>query len=217
MMPPDTIGNAFSDRDLSAPLGARVLNRVLADIRGWIDAGIDVGHVAINSGAADFGGNDYAERLLAALAEAGIPPRMIQVEITENVTIGRGGAHVRRALGVLRQHAIRVALDDFGTGFASLSHLKQFQVDVLKIDRQFVAGLGIDRADTAIVRAIITLSQAMRIEAVAEGVETAAQAAFLRANGCATGQGYLFGLPSPARDVAAMVNASWRSAVPTLR
>lgn len=110
-----------------------------------------------------------------------------------------------RALALLSSHGIRIALDDFGTGYASLSHLKRFPVDVLKIDRSFLKGVGSDADDTAIVGALIGLGQSLGIETVAEGVETRQQAAFVRAHGCCTAQGYLYGAATSSECVPAVV------------
>ena len=137
------------------------------------------------------------------------------MEVTEGVFLGRGAHHVARALSVLNERGIRIALDDFGTGFASLTHLKQFPVDVLKIDRSFVAGIGTNPDDTAIVRALIGLGQSLGIETVAEGIETRAQAEFVKTHGCDVGQGFLFSTARPADMVPSIITslkgkvASW--------
>lgn len=130
---------------------------------------------------------------------------MIELEVTEGVFLGRGSHYVARSLAMLSDHGMRIALDDFGTGFASLSHLKRFPVDVLKIDKSFVGGIGLDPDDTAIVLALIGLGQSLGIETVAEGVETAQQACFLQKHGCKVGQGFLFGSAQPAMLVPAVV------------
>ena len=202
---PDMFAAAFADRELSAEIGRRMVARVCADMRAWSDARIAFGHVAINSCAADFAGNDLAERLLAAIGEHGLRPDLFELEVTEGVFLGRSAHHVARALEKLGASGMRIALDDFGTGYASLTHLKQFPVDVLKIDRSFVAGLGHDADDAAIVRALIGLGRSLGIETVAEGIETPEQAAFVRAHGCTLGQGFLYGAAHPARDIPAMI------------
>jgi len=210
---PEMFVAAFADRELAIALGARMIDRVLDDVRRWVDAGIAFGHVAINASAADFAGNDFAERLLAAIALRGLSPGLIELEVTEGVFLGRAAHHVARALSVLNAHGIRIALDDFGTGYASLTHLRQFPVHALKIDRSFVAGLGRSADDAAIVRALITLGTSLGIETVAEGIETFEQASFVRSHGCTLGQGFLFGTAIPARDVAGLIaNAQPRAA-----
>lgn len=201
----EMFGMAFTDRELSFAIGQQMLTRVCGDIRSWIDAGVDFGHVAINSSAADFAGNDYAERLLGTLEGYCIDPNLLELEVTEEVFLGRGAHHVLRALEMLSARGMTIALDDFGTGYASLSHLKQYPVDVLKIDRSFVSGVVNDTGDAAIVGALISLGQSLNIDTVAEGIETAEQAAFVRAHGCSYGQGYLYAKAQPACDVPALI------------
>lgn len=198
-MLPEMFARAFADRQLAAAISRQMLNKVLDDMRGWMNRGVAFGHVAINTCAADFHADDFAERLLAGIDERGLPVSVIEVEVTEGVFLGRGAHHVARALTMLAERGVRIALDDFGTGYASLIHLKQFPVDVLKIDRSFVSGIGRNPDDTAIVRALIGLGNSLGIETVAEGIETCAQAEFVRLHGCDVGQGFLFS-PAQAPD-----------------
>ncbi|CAA9587763.1 MAG: diguanylate cyclase/phosphodiesterase (GGDEF & EAL domains) with PAS/PAC sensor(s) [uncultured Thermomicrobiales bacterium] len=111
-------------------------------------------------------------------------------------------------LAALRAHGVRVAIDDFGTGFSSLSYLQRLPVDTLKVDRSFINGLGHDQENTAIVEAIITLAHPLGLQVVAEGVETTAQAAQLRALGCELAQGYLYSRPLPAVDLCGLLHAA---------
>ena len=112
--------------------------------------------------------------------------------MTETVFVGRGAECVESALAKLSSAGVRIALDDFGTGYASLSHLKRFPVDVLKIDQSFVRDVEEESEDTAIIKGVINLARSLKIEVVAEGIETMGQLRFLIANGCHVGQGYLF-------------------------
>ena len=202
---PEMFALAFADRELAAAISRQMMRSVLDDVRRWTDHGLAIGHVAINACAADFQADDFAERLLERIAARRLDPGMIELEVTEGVFLGRGAHHVARALAMLSEHGMRIALDDFGTGFASLTHLKQFPVDVLKIDRSFVGGIGSNPDDTAIVRALIGLGDSLGIETVAEGIETSAQARFVKAHGCNVGQGFLFSAALPASHVPAMV------------
>jgi diguanylate cyclase (GGDEF)-like protein len=197
---------AFGHRELAAAIGERMMTQVLDDVRSWCDAGLAFGRVAINSCAAEFASNDFAERMLGMLAARGIDPGLIELEVTEGIFLGRGSHHVARALALLSARGVRVALDDFGTGYASLSHLKQFPVDVLKIDRTFVRGVASDADDAAIVRALIGLGKSLGIETVAEGVETLEQARLVASWGCCTAQGYLYGAASSSRHVPAVLS-----------
>jgi len=207
---PATIAEAFGDVALARQLGERMQMQVFSDMRRWLDSGTPFRRVAINTSAAEFRNDDFAETLLSRLAQVGIPHDRVEVEITEKTVFqGKNSEYVARALGVLRGSNVRVALDDFGTGFSSLSHLKEFAVDALKIDQSFIRDLGAkpDSDDTAIVLAVLNLGRNLNIEVVAEGVEQARQAAFLRANGCDTGQGYLFGRAVPADEVPILLSA----------
>lgn len=202
---PDNFAQAFNDRELAVGISRKMISAVLDDIRTWVELGLVFGHVAINTGAADFRSDTFAEMLLEEIGLRGLEPHMIELEVTEGVFLGRGSQHVARALTVLSRAGMRIALDDFGTGYASLAHLKKFRVDVLKIDRSFISGIGTNFDDTAIVRAVIGLGESLGIETVAEGIETEAQADFVRAQGCDIGQGFLFGQAQSAEFVPVMI------------
>ena len=198
---PDMFAKAFGDRRLAVAMSQQMLTKFLDDMRCWIDKGVPFGHIATNTCAADFQPGDFAERLLCGAGERSLPVNLIEVEVTEGVFLGRGSHNVARALSLLSEHGVRIALDDFGTGYASLTHLKQFPVDVLKIDRSFVAGIGKDPDDTAIVRFVIGLGKSLGIVTNAEGVETEAQAEFLTAHGYDIGQDFLYGTAEPRQIV----------------
>lgn len=202
---PDVMAAAFEDSALASAISDKMIEQVLEDIVRWRRAGVAFGHVAINASAAELRRGDYAERLLARLDLMAIDPALIQVEVTESVLLGRGAEHVERTFRTLANRGIRLALDDFGTGFASLSHLKQFPVAIIKIDRTFIRDLQIDAGDGAIVDALIGLGQALKIDVVAEGIETRAQRDFLWALGCRLGQGYLFSEAVPGANVPALI------------
>jgi EAL domain-containing protein (putative c-di-GMP-specific phosphodiesterase class I) len=163
--------------------------------------------VAINAGAAEMKRGDFAERLLERLATAAVPTRCFQVEVTETVFLGEGADYVEHALKTLSAAGVRICLDDFGTGYASLSHLKKFPVDIIKIDRSFLRDLHHHEDNDAIVRTVINLGKSLSIKVVAEGIETPAQSAYLRKHGCEYGQGFLFGAAVPRKDVPTLVAA----------
>lgn len=210
---PDSIAAAFEDSTLAAKLSDRMVDVVIKDISTWRAAGLPFGHVAINAAAAELRRGDFADRLLTKLDHAGIAPECIQIEVTESVLLGRGVDHVERTFNQLAQRGIILALDDFGTGFASLTHLKRFPVQIIKIDRSFIRNLQIDEEDGAIVDALVGLGKALRIEVVAEGIETKAQRDFLCALGCTIGQGYLFSAAVPAGRVAELLRRATRKQV----
>jgi diguanylate cyclase (GGDEF)-like protein/PAS domain S-box-containing protein len=202
---PETISAAFQDLELAAQISDRMVERVIQEITSWLDLGLSIGHVAINAAAAEFRRGNFAERLLDQLSRAQIPTSMLQVEVTETVFLGRGAEYVESALKTLSRAGVEIALDDFGTGYASLSHLKQFPVDVLKIDRSFVRDFSEDPDDAAIVRAVINLGKSLGIKTVAEGVESEEQAAFLQKQGCDFGQGFLYGRAIAAKEMPALI------------
>jgi EAL domain-containing protein (putative c-di-GMP-specific phosphodiesterase class I) len=125
---------------------------------------------------------------------------MLGMEITESALID-DPENAAATLTRLKDMGVTISLDDFGTGYSSLSYLKRFPIDILKIDRAFVRDIATDPDDAAIVTAIITMAQSLKLEVVAEGVETHQQLAFLRARGCHAAQGYLFGKPMPAERI----------------
>jgi diguanylate cyclase (GGDEF)-like protein/PAS domain S-box-containing protein len=199
--PPSALASAFDDPRLGVAIGERMLACVLRDLCSWLDAGLDVGTIAINASASEFLSGDYAERVLHQLRLAGLPASCLEIEVTETVLVGRDAANVEHALQSLSAAGMGIALDDFGTGYASLTHLKRFPVDVLKLDRSFIGSLEEGGSDMAIVKAVLDLGQNLNITVVAEGIETSAQAAFLRSQGCDLGQGYFFRRPMAADAV----------------
>jgi diguanylate cyclase (GGDEF)-like protein len=192
---PGAIASAFDDQEIAVSITNRMIERILTDMRTWNETGVPFNHIAINTSAADFASNDFAERLLERLADFAVLPTMIEIEVTESVVLSRGGKQVHRALSLLREKGVRIALDDFGTGYASLANLKQLPITTLKIDKSFVSGLGKNIDDEAIVAAMTTLGRTLGIETVAEGVETWEQAEKLAQMGATMGQGFVF---SPA-------------------
>ncbi|MCF1505638.1 EAL domain-containing protein [Afifella sp. H1R] len=206
----------FKDKVLSVELGEYMLRKIVGDLKAWRDAGIDFGRIGYNVTAADLQQEGFAPRLLGALAGAGLSSGDIVLEVTETSVIDEDNQAIRAHLEALRAAGVGVALDDFGTGFSSLTHLKSLPVGVLKIDRSFVKDLTFSPGDRAIVRALIGLGSELGYHIVAEGVETAAEAAFLHRAGCRYGQGYYFGRPMPADDVPEFI-AEWDAAEEAVR
>jgi len=198
---PGALGYAFEDFELANAISDRMVARVVEDIGGWLADGVPFGHVAVNASAAEFRRDDFAERILERFAQASIPTRHLELEVTETVFVGRGAENVHRALALLSREGVRIALDDFGTGYASLRHLKQFPVDTIKIDCSFVRDMEDDAGDEAIVRAVINLGGALGIKVVAEGIESRSQAQRLVDLDCRYGQGFLFSKAVPASRI----------------
>jgi len=200
---PDTIAEAFNDYELAAKLGELMHHCVARDMRGWIDRGLPFGRISINAAPAEFLRDDYAERLLGVLAIHGVPPGRIEVEVTEHALMERGREYVSRALSTLKAAGAVVSLDDFGTGHSSLSHMRDFPVDLIKIDRSYTAQIGKDEETAALVAGVLHLARSLGLEALAEGVETTHQLDLLRAMGCHFAQGHLLGEPADSDSVAA--------------
>lgn len=208
LRPPAQLTAAFDDPVLSQAISKCMIDQTLADIGGWIEDGVEFGHVAINVAAAQFRSGKFAEELLETIQRNNIAPASLQIEVTETVFLGRGADHVERALRLLSRAGLRIALDDFGTGYASLAHLMQFPVDALKIDKSFIRGIGSNEEAEAITKAIVTLGHSLGIEIIAEGIETVEQELYLIGLGCETGQGYLYSKAAAAEAVRQMKTES---------
>ncbi|WP_277981401.1 EAL domain-containing protein [Sphingomonas phyllosphaerae] len=202
---PDTIAAAFDDLAAAISLGERMLERVCADLARWRDNGLVLTRVALNLSPAEFRRDDLFDRIMGQLGRYDLPAELLELEVTETVFLGRGADSVGGTLAAFHRAGVTVALDDFGTGYASLKHLREFPVDVIKIDRSFIADLLKDSGDAAIVNAVLGLANQLQIAVVAEGVETPEQAAYLLARNCGHAQGYLFGRPMPADAAEALL------------
>ncbi|WP_181703003.1 EAL domain-containing protein [Chthonobacter albigriseus] len=197
---PAFFGIALEDPQLSLIIGDLVLDQAVRQAAAWHRAGYPFGHIAVNFSTSQFRRGDLAEMIIDLLARHAVPPAMLSVEVTENVLLARDSGNVVRTLARLSGHGIRIALDDFGTGYASLTHLKEFPVDLLKIDRSFVSTLLDQRESAAIVRGVIALAHDLGVAVISEGIETVEQRDMLRALGSDYAQGYLFARPMPAED-----------------
>jgi diguanylate cyclase (GGDEF)-like protein/PAS domain S-box-containing protein len=202
---PDTLEEAFGDYELAAKIGDLMQRKVAGDVRTWIGAGFDFGRVAINAAPAEFLRDDYAERFLAVMAEHDLSPGLFEIEVTEHAFVGRATEYVARALAVLKAADVSISLDDFGTGSSSLSHLRDFPVDVVKIDMSFVQQMAENDEISAIVTAVVRLARSLSIDVVAEGVETAGQLDLLRAMGCHMAQGHYFSAAVEADAVEELI------------
>jgi len=192
---PDTLAEAFNDYELAAKIGEQMQRQVARDVRTWIDAGLPFGRVSINAAPAEFLRDDYAERLLRVLDRHGVSPACIEVEVTEHAFVERGREYVARALDMIKSAGVKISLDDFGTGHSSLSHMRDFPVDLIKIDRSYTNRIAEDEEIAALVAGVIHLACSLGLEVVAEGVETTQQFELLRSAGCHFAQGYLLGMP----------------------
>jgi len=176
-------------------IGEWVLHEACRQARHWHDLGYGRFTIAVNLSARQFRDRALLQKVQNALAESGLPPRCLELELTESLVM----EHPEESIELLREFhdlGISLSIDDFGTGYSSLNYLRKFPIDRLKIDRSFVSDID-DPDDARIVSTIINLAHGLDLEVVAEGIESGEQLAFLRQRGCALGQGYLFSQPVP--------------------
>jgi diguanylate cyclase (GGDEF)-like protein/PAS domain S-box-containing protein len=184
------------------PLGGLMLRRACLDAAAWSG---DV-RVAVNLSPLQFRSNNLLSMVTDALKLSGLPPRRLELEITETLLLEKS-AQVLATLHALRALGVRIALDDFGTGYSSLSYLRSFPFDKIKIDQSFVRDLAANREAQAIIRSIVSLGKGLGVTITAEGVETEAELSCLRAEGCDEGQGYLFSKARPNAEIVSLLMA----------
>jgi diguanylate cyclase (GGDEF)-like protein len=206
ILTPATFGAAFEDYELASEIGKLLMSTVASDLRQWLDDNLPIGRVALNLSPAEFIQPSVVDNMLRTLDGINVPPKFLEVEVTETVLLGKDSNNVSKLLEQFRQHDIHIALDDFGTGYASLTHLKQFPVNHIKIDRSFVQNLESDPDDEAIIAAVISLGKSLKLQVTAEGVETFGQAQRLRKLGCDHVQGFYYAKPIPASEVPSFLS-----------
>lgn len=185
-------------------IGRWVLRQACAQTKAWSELGHTQLRVAVNVSARQLSQSDFAADVTRILQETALSPSQLELELTESLIMNRT-EQVVQVMQKLRSIGVTFSIDDFGTGYSSLSQLKRFPIDKLKIDQAFTRDIGSDEGSTAITRAVIALGQSMRLQVVAEGVETPEQHAFLAAHGCHGMQGYLFSKPLPAQEFLAFL------------
>ena len=203
---PERFMGVAEEAGLIVPIGDFVLQRVIEDAVSWRQAGGQLVPVSFNVSSVQLARSNLAADIDRLTRQHGLEPSMLQIELTEGAVFerreARGGEASQDAVAALRELGVRIAIDDFGVGYSSLSYLKRWRVDALKIDRSFVRDLVTDLSDLAIVSAIIAMARHLNIAVVAEGVEGWQQLEKLRELGCACGQGHLFARPAPAAECA---------------
>lgn len=182
----------FEDAPTRAILGMFMLERAFRDLRAAMDGGLAVQRLAINLTTSDINSETFVSRFFELLGETSIPPAKLCVEVTEGVFLGSDQRQTLENLRRFHRAGVEVALDDFGTGFASLTHLRRFPIDRLKIDRSFITNVLSSVEDQVIVSGIINIAHGLGKHVTAEGVETAEQVRYLQAQGCDSLQGWYF-------------------------
>jgi diguanylate cyclase (GGDEF)-like protein len=191
---------------LIVPLGDWVLETACRQARAWREQDPTSNLVlSVNLSGRQFGHPDLLGAVLAILDRTGLPPSALELEITESVAMEESEATMR-TLRALRDVGVRLVLDDFGTGYSSLAYLKRLPLDSIKLDRAFIADLGVHDANIPIVSAVVALAHGLGIDVVAEGIETVEQRVLLESLGCDRGQGFLYAPPLPAEAAAAYLS-----------
>ncbi|WP_433075307.1 putative bifunctional diguanylate cyclase/phosphodiesterase [Dactylosporangium sp. CA-052675] len=203
---PNTFIPLAESTGLIVPLGRWVLRQACEQLAAWCEqfpvaAGI---RVNVNLSARQFQHEGLVEEVAGILAETGVDPHQIVLEITESLLMQDTDSTIE-TLGRLKALGVRLAIDDFGTGYSSLSYLKRFPVDILKIDRSFVDGIDTEDGDATLAEAVVQLGRALQLQTVAEGIETTEQWSTLQDLGCEFGQGYLFARPGAADEISSIL------------
>jgi diguanylate cyclase (GGDEF)-like protein/PAS domain S-box-containing protein len=197
LVPPGDFIPVLEELGLVVDVGDWVISEACRQLKAWHQARVRVPKVSVNISARQFSDGQLGTRIATILRETGLPPACLELELTESILM-REVSEAMQILDGLKNLGLSIAVDDFGTGYSSLNYLKQFPIDVLKIDRTFVDGLPSGEQDAQIARAIIAMAHSLNLAVIAEGVETHEQLDFLREHGCDEVQGYLFGRPMPA-------------------
>ena len=197
LVPPVEFIPVLEELGLVVEVGDWVLTEACRQLKAWHLAKVRVPKVSVNISARQFADGQLGNRIASILKETGLPPACLELELTESILM-REVDQAMQILAGLKRLGLSIAIDDFGTGYSSLNYLKQFPIDILKIDRTFVDGLPSGEQDAQIARAIIAMAHSLNLAVIAEGVETHEQLEFLREHGCDEVQGYLFGRPMPA-------------------
>ncbi len=214
LVPPGRFIPVAEEIGLIVSIGEWVLEEACRQKKAWREAGLPNIDMAMNLASPSFRQPDLVTRVAAALRQYGVPPAELCLEATESILM-RDADATMATLNALRGLGVKLSIDDFGTGYSSLSYLRRFPIDQLKIDRSFVQDVTLNSDDAAIVAAIVSLANTLKLEIVAEGVETAEQARTLADQGCRIMQGFFFSKPVPAAEITRLLGdgAKFRSRI----
>jgi diguanylate cyclase (GGDEF)-like protein len=201
---PEHFISIAEDCGLILPIGRWVLHEACRQTQEWLQAGFDIGHIAVNVSSREFHSQGFLAGVISVLNETGLDPHYLELEITESGLM-EDTEQMMTTFSVLKELGVRIAIDDFGTGHSSLSYLARFPLDTLKIDQSFVQNLDDASSDTdnIIISAVIAMGESLKHRVVAEGIETKQQLAFLQSKRCAEGQGYYYSRPVAAEVLTA--------------
>ncbi|MBK8817290.1 MAG: EAL domain-containing protein [Methylococcaceae bacterium] len=206
LMPPKQFIAIAEDCGLILPIGRWVLREACIQAQAWHQAGLPRITISVNTSALEFHDIDFIKNLRVILKETGLEPCCLELELTENVLM-QDAEFAEPVLNSLSELGIKLAIDDFGIGYSSLSYLKQFPINTLKIDQSFVHKMMGNPNDASIVSAVINLGKTLKLRVIAEGVETSEQQAFLVAQHCDEAQGYYLGRPMEAESFATLLQS----------
>jgi diguanylate cyclase (GGDEF)-like protein len=206
LVPPVHFIPLAEESGLIVPLGKWVVGQAFRQIKAWQEQGMPPLRISINISALQFHQRGFPEFLRAQLAEHGVDPNLVELELTESVLM-QNAESVLETLDQIKALGVSLAIDDFGTGFSSLSYLRRFPIDRLKIDQSFVRDIDRTPANESIARTIVALANSLSLGIVAEGIETPSEKTVLERMRCTEGQGYLFAKPLSAEDFVAWVNS----------
>jgi EAL domain-containing protein (putative c-di-GMP-specific phosphodiesterase class I) len=204
LVPPAQFIPLAEETGLIVAIGRWVLHTACAQCVTWQKQGLPPVRIAVNLSARQFADDDLVQDIAETLKSTGLEPGLLELELTESMVI-QNTERAGRVLGEIKAMGVRLAIDDFGVGYSSLTHLKRFPIDTLKVDRSFIRDLPTDAEDKAITEAIIAMGKSLDLTVVAEGVETEEQQAFLREHDCDEMQGFFFSKPIPGDAFAELL------------
>jgi EAL domain-containing protein (putative c-di-GMP-specific phosphodiesterase class I) len=213
LVPPAQFIPIAEECGIIVPVGRWVLREACRAACAWHEAGFAALRVAVNVSAVELRDKGFADNLRAILAETGLDPARLELELTE-AFLFHDVESTAKVLGALKETGVQLALDDFGTGYSSLSYLKRFPIDALKIDRSFVPSLPAAAKAGGIAAAVIGMGKSLQMRVVAEGIETAEQRAFLHGQGCLEGQGFYFSPAISAKGITQLLMGTTTRASP---
>ncbi|HXW77249.1 MAG TPA: EAL domain-containing protein [Candidatus Eremiobacteraceae bacterium] len=208
LVPPNDFIPLAEETGLIVPIGGWVIEQACRQVSDWKRMGFPALRVAVNVSARQFRHGSFVDSVTKVLAHFELDPSLLEIELTESATMHASDLELE-ALQRLKFEGVRLAIDDFGTGYASLSNLKRFPIDAVKIDRSFVRDCLNSTDDAAIVKAVVSMGHALHLQVVAEGVETREQLSFLQLLGCDRAQGFLVGRPASASEVERAMAQRW--------
>jgi EAL domain-containing protein (putative c-di-GMP-specific phosphodiesterase class I) len=212
VLPADFI-RIMEETGIIVSVGRWVLKTACAQTKRWHDRGYSDLFVAVNLSARQLHEPNFVEMVIDIIRESGLPPECLKLEVTESSVIQNPEVCISK-MKMLRAQGITFSIDDFGTGYSSLSYLKRFPIDALKIDRSFISDAMSSKGDQEIIKTIIAMARNLKIDAVAEGVETQEQKDFLASYGCNSMQGFLFARPVPVEKFKDLLMRQQRPTAP---